>query len=94
MFTPSGGDRPEAPNVVIVVTDQDSTADVDKVPEAAQKLKDSGAKIFTAGIGLDDDGELGSIASDESGALGASGVDGLSPIRDEIVRQTEPCKKA
>ncbi|GFR78016.1 collagen alpha-3(VI) chain [Elysia marginata] len=88
LFTPDAGDREDVPNAVIVVTDSDSTSDVDRIPESARKLKDAGVEIFTAGIGLDTSGELPALASGgDSGVLAANSVRGLTPMRDEIVLQ-------
>ena len=94
LFTPSGGDRPDVPNAVIVVTDDDSNLDVDQIGPAAQKLKDdTKAKIYTAGIGLKGMSQLPSVASAPSDLYTPDTVEDLPSARDPIVKKTYACKE-
>ena len=92
LFTPSGGDRPDVPNAVIVVTDADSNIDQDKIAPAADKLKDK-AKIFTAGVGLKGMSQLPTVATAPAALFTPDTVEDLPPVRDPIVDVTPACKE-
>ena len=92
LFTPSGGDRPDVPNAVIVVTDADSNLDQDKIAAAAEKLKDK-AKIFTAGMGLKGMSQLPTVATAPAALFTPDTVEDLPPVRDPIVDVTPACKE-
>ena len=93
IFTPSQGDRPDAPNVVIVITDADATEHVQEIPTAAQMLKDdSGARVFTVGIGLDS-GQLGMVASSDDDAFQPGNYGQLGPVQDKIIDEVAPRKE-
>ena len=92
IFTPEQGDRPEAPNVVIVLTDADATEDVPEIPTAADMLQNEDkARVFTAGIGVDK-GQLGLAASSDDDVFTPSSLDELSVVKDKIVKQVKPRK--
>ena len=94
MFTAAGGDRPNVPNAVIVVTDSDSTMDVDKIATSAQRLRqESGARIYTAGIGLRGSTQFSSIASAGSTMYWADSAGGLSTVQQGLVSQIPPRKR-
>ncbi|XP_053401477.1 uncharacterized protein LOC123550590 isoform X2 [Mercenaria mercenaria] len=64
MFTAGNGDRPGVPNIAIVVTDGRSTNRPTTLSEA-KKLRDSGAQVFTVGVGSGvDKSELNAVATD------------------------------
>lgn len=62
-FTAEHGDRPGVPNIAILVTDGRSTKPEETAIQQAL-LKDTGARIFSIGIGWTDEEELRLIASD------------------------------
>ena len=93
MFTSRGGDRPDVPNAVIVVTNSDANYQVGSIGSSAQRLKtESNARIYTAGIGLRGSSQLPSIASARSTVFSADDTAGLSDMKEDIVAQMPPCK--
>lgn len=63
MFTQANGDRPDVPNVAIIVTDGISNLNARRtIPEAEQAHAD-GIHIFAIGIGVPDNRELDGMAS-------------------------------
>ncbi|XP_060600216.1 uncharacterized protein LOC132753729 isoform X4 [Ruditapes philippinarum] len=64
MLTVGNGDRPNVPNVVIVVTDGQSTNRPSTLAEA-KNLQATGAQVFTVGVGSGvDKSELNAVATD------------------------------
>lgn len=64
MFTAANGDRPQAPNMAIVITDGESTYDHDKTIPYAQEAKAAGILIISIGVGnATSKAELDGIAS-------------------------------
>ena len=92
LFTPEGGDRDEAPNGVIVLTDSDSNLDPENIPRAAHELRDSGAKVVTKGIGLWASDQLPKIASGDDAVLGASQPNELPFTVPDVVAEFAPRK--
>lgn len=64
-FTAPKGDREDAPNIAILITDGKST-DKQKTMEAAERLKAAGVIVFSIGIDKADEEELKAIASNPS----------------------------
>jgi Mg-chelatase subunit ChlD len=63
MFTAANGDRPDVPNVAIVITDGVSNINARRtIPEAVEAQR-SGITVYAIGIGLTDTTELDGIAS-------------------------------
>lgn len=62
-FTPEHGDRPDMPNIAILLTDGRSTHPNKTATEQAL-LKATGVHIFSIGIGWTDENELRLIASE------------------------------
>ncbi|XP_062569917.1 mucin-2-like, partial [Saccostrea cucullata] len=62
-FTSENGDRPQAPNIVYILTDGQSN-NIYLTHQAAQHLKGTGAKVFAIGIGHVSTSELTDIATD------------------------------
>ena len=93
LFSPEGGDRDEAPNGVIVLTDSDSYMNQEDIPRAAHELRDSGAKVVTKGIGLWASDQLPKIASGDDAVLGASDTGELPYTVPDVVAQFQPCKE-
>ena len=93
MFTPGGGDRPDAPNVVIVLTDAEANVNNERIAASSQALKtESNARIYTAGIGLRGSSQLSSVASAGSTIFSADNIGGLPGVKEDIVAQIPPCK--
>jgi Mg-chelatase subunit ChlD len=63
MFTPANGDRPDIPNVAIVVTDGVSNINSRRTIPEAEQARAEGIHIYAIGIGLTDTTELDGIAS-------------------------------
>ena len=59
------GDRPDVPDLVVIVTDAIANTDVGRTIEAAEKLKLTGTAIFGVGIGLNYPNELRAISTSE-----------------------------
>ena len=63
MFTTRNGDRPDIPNVAIIITDGISNINSRRTIPEANKAKTGGIRIFAIGVGVEDDTELDNIAS-------------------------------
>lgn len=83
-FTPASGDRPDAKNVLVVITDGKS-ADPAKTQAEAQALKQQGAIIIAIGIGNGiDKNELNGIASGPGFVLNVDDFDALPKVYGTI----------
>ncbi|XP_021367855.1 collagen alpha-3(VI) chain-like isoform X2 [Mizuhopecten yessoensis] len=85
VFVSAAGDRPNANNILVVLTDGKSS-DSQVTLEQASLLKNDSVKVFAIGIGLTDDGkdELGAIATDENHVFQTSDFFTLSSLQSEI----------
>ena len=63
MYTAANGDRPNVPNVAIVVTDGVSNINSRRTIPEAEETRAAGIHIYAIGIGLTDTTELDGIAS-------------------------------
>ena len=64
LFTGKDGDRPDVPNIAIVITDGKSTFDSQKTLPVAEDLRKDGVQVFSVGITTDvDEDELKGISS-------------------------------
>ncbi|XP_071081373.1 collagen alpha-4(VI) chain-like [Haliotis cracherodii] len=89
-FLPQHGGRPDAQQVVIVVTDGESRQKSVTASEA-EKLHKSGIKVISVGIGARiDNGELTALASNPSFVFKVSDFDALQKIETDIRETT--CK--
>lgn len=88
MFTPAFGDRPDADNVAILVTDGDSNINYRDTSPAAQDLRDSGAKVIGIGIGLRDFKEINSIASSTQDVYKVRSFSDLAGIKRTVEEGT------
>lgn len=91
MFTQANGERPQAPNMAIVITDGESTYDHDKTIPYAQEAKAQGILLISIGVG-------DKISKDELNGIASPGGDGkplvfqvgnydmLSQIQDALAR--------
>ncbi|KAK7502428.1 hypothetical protein BaRGS_00006381, partial [Batillaria attramentaria] len=68
MFTPVNGDRPDVPNVAVVITDGVSNVNSDRTIPEAEAARDDGIHIYTIGIGLTDTREMDAIATPPASA--------------------------
>jgi Mg-chelatase subunit ChlD len=50
IFNQQNGDRPDVPNIAILITDGNPTRDVDKLPDEVQMIRH--AEIRTVGVGV------------------------------------------
>ena len=88
MLIPGAGDRPDSPNVVIVITDAESTADVKAIPKASQMLKKTGVQVYAVGLHLEHGSEeLLMMASRPGDAFSIPDISGFPGIRETIVNQ-------
>lgn len=90
MFRADKGDRSNAPNICILVTDGVSNMDEELTVPYATQAKQAGVTIFAVGVGsFIDDSELKGMASTVKGkeeVYYVSDYDSLLNIRDEISR--------
>ena len=63
MFNTRNGDRPDIPNVAMIITASESNNKETRVNIEAEKAKNDDIRIFIIGVGLDDAAELNNIAS-------------------------------
>ena len=50
VFTVAHCDRPDVPNLVILITDGNPTREVDELPDVVQRVKDAGIRIIGVGV--------------------------------------------
>ncbi|XP_060067325.1 collagen alpha-4(VI) chain-like [Ylistrum balloti] len=93
-FTNTSGDRPEANNILVVLTDGQST-DRNQTEAEANALHNTDTKVITIGIGAGvDDTELNEIASQPDLVFTVPDFNALSTIESQIGRSacaTKPC---
>ncbi|WAR25834.1 COEA1-like protein [Mya arenaria] len=94
VFVPEHGDRPDAPNLAIIVTDGRSNNNTYTVEQAAE-AKSRGIHLIVVGIGLTDTSELYQIASSpaSSNVFNVESYEHL-PMIEDAIEQTlvETCK--
>ncbi|KAK6970939.1 serine-rich adhesin for platelets [Biomphalaria glabrata] len=86
-FGTSSGGRDDAQNILIVITDGQSS-NPNQTIIAAQNLKDAGISIVTIGIGLADLHEITAMASQHDFAFNISNFDVLSIINKDLLQIT------
>lgn len=89
VFKKKFGDRRDAANVVILITDSKTNILPKKFAEEAQSLQEAGVKIVTLGIGKADINELKSVASkpsSENNIMVASYNDLQKPAIVDMIR--------
>ncbi|CAC5417435.1 unnamed protein product [Mytilus coruscus] len=64
VFNPSRGDRPDAQNFLIIITDGVSNVKAENTIPEAQKAKEEGVHVITIGVGSFDSAELRAMASE------------------------------
>ena len=94
LLNEKNGDRPDAKNYVILITDLEANAKKNLVKTNSQILKDTGAEIFTVGVGIPDSTELRTIASEPPGlhSFFADDYSALRGITSNILRMVPPRK--
>lgn len=93
LLNEENGNRADATNYIILVTDLEATIKKN-IQTNAEILKSGGAKILTVGVGLPDSAELRTIASEPSG-LHSFFVDdyaSLSSVTPNILSMIPPSK--
>lgn len=84
MFIPSAGDRPDAQNVLVVLTDGQS-GDHAKTLQEANRLKQRTTVIIAVGIGSGaSKSELNGLVSDPSYVFFVNDFDALKQIHDTV----------
>ena len=84
MFTAQHGDRADAPNFVIILTDG-ASADENATLVEARFLKQQGVQVIAIGIGDSiNKAELEGMASDKSHVFEVSSFDALRTIREDL----------
>ncbi|XP_071103446.1 matrilin-3-like [Haliotis cracherodii] len=63
MFTYSNGDRPQAQNIIIMITANDYSTHKNKTLHAAKRLKEKGVSINIVGFNIGDKEELNAVSS-------------------------------
>ena len=67
VFNPANGDRPDASNIAIVITDGESNVHKDRTVKEAELLRSAGTRIYVIGIGVMDRSELAAVATSPAG---------------------------
>jgi len=63
IFTEAKGDRPDASNIIIVITDGDSNVNSGRTIPEANEARNAGIRVFVLGIGLVSGREMDGMAS-------------------------------
>jgi hypothetical protein len=63
VFSPINGDRPEASNIAVIITNRDSSLHHQRTLTEARLLHEAGVLVYVVGIGLRDSTEVQAIAS-------------------------------
>ena len=98
ILTPEAGDRPNAPNVVILLTDAESTMIRHRIEAQANLLRNqTGSRVFAVGVGRpeESDGlknEMKLVTGDKKDVFYLNYLDGLMNTRNAIANQVFPCK--
>ncbi|CAG5124867.1 unnamed protein product, partial [Candidula unifasciata] len=92
MFTSANGDRPDVPNVAVVLTDGVSNVNSQQTVPYAQLAHEDGIHIYSIGVGLTDYRELDGIASPpaEQNSFKVSDFDELQAVDDIIFASACP----
>lgn len=86
MFSsPAYGDRSDAENVAILLTDGQSNIFPENTIPSANRLKATGTKVIAIGIGLTNYDEISQIASGPKDVFKVQGFDVLGDVKAEII---------
>ena len=85
VFSLQSGGRPSVPNIVILVTDDESTGDR-SLGEVKKDIQSEGARVLVVTIGpnVDSDG-LKKLVSKDDNIINVAGVDDLDNITSQVV---------
>lgn len=87
MFTADSGDRSDAPNIVIMITDS-SADNLGESAVAAESVRNNGIHIFGVGVELSDPDELEIYVSlGDANTFQASNYRGLAAVGPEIIQK-------
>ena len=87
-FKPAAGDRPNVPNILIVMTDGQSTSPTLTTAETQKLHRIPGLTVFAIGIGSGvDRAELGRIATDSKHMFTVSSFSALQSIHAALKKQ-------
>jgi len=88
LFTDEGGDRPDFPNVLILLTDGKTNPDSEPFSGIISSLKAKGVRIVAIGVGnyQSFEGQLEEIAGEK--VYNATNFDQLSDLFSEILKET------
>ena len=94
MYTAANGDRPNVPNICIVVTDGVSNINSRRTIPEAEEARAAGIHIYAIGIGLTDTTELDGIASKpvEENRFAVQEFSELRALRDTVFSAFCPSK--
>ena len=94
MFTRQNGDRPDVPNICVIVTDGVSNINSRRTIPEAEQARDAGIHIYAIGIGLKDTSELDGIASRpiEKNRFAVQEFSELRVVRDQVFASVCPSK--
>ena len=95
MFTRANGDRPNVPNICIVVTDGVSNINSRRTIPEAEQARAEGIHIYAIGIGLSDTTELDGIASKPANenSFAVQEFSELRTLRDKVFSAFCPGRK-
>ena len=86
MFQDGSGDRPDVPNALIVLTNDNSgSSHVRALPGAVGDMKNTGATIFSVGVGLPNPDEVNSLATNAEFSYVLNDMGQLPTVRQGIV---------
>lgn len=87
MFVSRNGDRPDVPNLLVIVTDGHSNVNHEETIPEARLIKNMGTTIITVAIGLEDNTELRGMASQpiQDNMIEVMDFEGLGQLSHTIV---------
>lgn len=91
-FSFANGDRPDARNIALILTDGVSNINANRLTDEAERARDEGIHIYAVGIGLSDDTELNQIASipASENTFSVKDFDELKNLDEQIFRSLCP----
>ncbi|XP_052234869.1 uncharacterized protein LOC127847186 [Dreissena polymorpha] len=93
MFTRANGDRENIPNVAILITDGNSTINIERTIPEAQAARHRGILLYAIGIGLTDTEELNEITGSEQNRYFIDNFDELEQKLETIFKSLCPVSR-